>query len=191
MNSSHADPYADIQAATRRHRAQHGCEAYTFEDGPALLALAAIYKPMRILELGTGLGYTACCLAHGSADAHVDSLEGDTEHVRLARLHIKDYGLTNRITVHHGQFADTLGRLAGGYEMAFFDGFAPPPNTIKRLNRLLVEGGVLVCSNLQLARTKDANLLATYLNDANRWAMLAPIESGRTIVRVKQSALAV
>lgn len=159
MNNSHADPYADIQAATRRHRAQHGCEAYTFEDGRALLALAKMHKPARILELGTALGYTACCLAHGSADAQVDSLEGDMEHVSLARLHIEDHGLTSRITVHHGQFDDTLGRLAGGYEMAFFDGFAPPPNTIQRLGRLLVEGGVLVCSNLQLARAKDANLL--------------------------------
>lgn len=148
-----------------------------------------MHKPMRILELGTALGYTACCLARGSAEAHVDSLEGDTEHVRLARMHIKDHGLTSRITVHQGRFEDTLRSLVGGYEMAFFDGFAPPPNTIKQLNRLLVEGGVLVCSNLQLASTKEANLLATYLNEASKWATLAPIESGKTIVRVKHSAM--
>lgn len=186
MNSLGVAPFADIQAATRRHQAQHGCGAYTFEDGTALLALAATYKPTRILELGTALGYTACCLAQGSADAHVDTLEGDPEHVRLARKHIEEHRLTSRITVHHGQFADTLRGLTTGYDMAFFDGFAPPPNTLERLNELLIDGGILICSNLQLAQKEDADLLTTYLNDHGIWAALAPIESGRTVVRVKQ-----
>jgi hypothetical protein len=28
------DPFESIQSMTRRHRAAHGCGAYTFEDGP-------------------------------------------------------------------------------------------------------------------------------------------------------------
>ena len=42
------DPFADIQATTRRHLAQHGCGAYPFEDGPALISLANEHRPKRV-----------------------------------------------------------------------------------------------------------------------------------------------
>ena len=67
------DPFQSLQDVTRIHRSEHGCGAYTFEDGTGLIDLSARIKPKRILELGTALGYTACCLASGSPEAHVDS----------------------------------------------------------------------------------------------------------------------
>lgn len=180
-----ADPFVGIQNATRDHRAHHGCGAYTFEDGPALRVLAAKYLPARILELGTALGYTACCMAGGSPLANVDTVEADAEHVALARLHIARHGLEERVAVHHGQFSEVLPRLLPGYGMAFFDGFAPPPETIAQLRQLLATGGVLVCSNVQLAHGQAARDLAHELNNRNCWQPQAPIEGGRTQVLVK------
>src|SRR6202522_4312055 len=81
-------PFEFIQSMTRQHRADHGCGAYTFEDGPGLTALAATHRASRVLELGTALGYTGCCLAAAASNTHVDSIEMDTEHVRLARENI-------------------------------------------------------------------------------------------------------
>ncbi len=184
--STLTDPFAGLQAATRAHRAEHSCEAYTFEDGPALVRLAQERVPKRILELGTALGYTACCLAYGSPLAHVDSIEGDGEHARLARLQIAQYGLDARISVHHGQFDAVLATLAPGYDMAFFDGFAPALATILQLQRLLAEGGLLVCSNLQLGHGREAQRLAAELADRSHWQGLDPIERGRTVVLVKR-----
>jgi predicted O-methyltransferase YrrM len=74
-------PFEFIQSMTRQHRADHGCGAYTFEDGPGLTALAATHRASRVLELGTALGYTGCCLAAAASNTHVDSIEMDTEHV--------------------------------------------------------------------------------------------------------------
>jgi predicted O-methyltransferase YrrM len=180
------DPFAAIQAATRRHRAEHGCGAYTFEDGPGLAALAAKFRPGRIVELGTALGYTACCLAGGDPAAHVDTVEADAEHVRLARAQIAAAGLAHRITVHHGAFRDILPTLRPSYGMAFFDGFRPAPYMIEALRALLAEGGVLVCANLQHAKPENAATLEAELADPARWRELPAIEGGGTRVLVKK-----
>lgn len=181
---------ADLAAATRRHRADHGCEAYVFSDGPALTRLAALHRPRRILELGTALGYTACCLAIGAASAaHVDTIEGDVLHARIATEQIAQRGLTHQVKVHHGSFDEVLPTLVAGYDMAFFDGYAPPPTVISRVRDLLREGGILVCSNLQLAHSADAKLLALDLRDSARWEACPAIESGRTLVLVKVGAI--
>ena len=182
------DPFADVQQATRQHLRQHGCGAYTFEDGPTLTALSGWKRPQRVLELGSALGYTACCLAQGSASARVDTIEGDAAHLALAREQIARHALTHRIAVHQGQFEAILGQLEAGYDLAIFDGFEPPPATIARVRDLLAVGGMLVCSNLQLGRGAAARQLAHDLDDANRWQIPASIEGGRTAARIKLGA---
>lgn len=183
-----ADPFAAIQAATRAHRAHHGCEAYTFEDGPALHQLAAKWQPKRILELGTALGYTACCLAGGYSSAQVDTIEADALHVDLARAQIKRAGLANRIVVHHGRFDSVLAGLKPSYDMAFFDGFAPEPEVIRTVRQLLVDGGVLICSNLQLTSSSVSRDLQKDFDAAQRWLRQPSIEHGTTQVFIKRGA---
>lgn len=185
-STQNADPYAALQAATRLHRAKHGCGAFTFEDGPALTRLAQAKQAHRILELGTALGYTACCLTHGSPHAHLDTIEGDPEHVRQARAHIAHYDLQSRITVHSGDFDAVLATLQPGYDMAFFDGFAPALHTVLHMRNLLGKGGLLICSNLQLGSGREARQLAAELADPTHWQPLAPIEGGQTHVFAKR-----
>ena len=186
--SSHLDRFAVIQAATRAHRADHGCGAYTFEDGLGLRQLAAHWQPRRVLELGTALGYTACCLADGILLAHLDTIEADADHVKLARLHIAQSGLGSRVTVHRVRFEDLIRNLDSGYDMIFFDGFAPDPSLTRDLHERLVAGGLLICSNLQLASEVDTRALRRDLDDPARWRREEPIERGATQVRVKSGA---
>jgi predicted O-methyltransferase YrrM len=182
---SNPDPFTDVQAATRQHRREHGCGAYTFEDGPALIRLAAQHRPVRILELGTALGYTACCLAYGSPLAQVDTIEADAMHVELAQAQIARHDLSARVFVHHGRFDSVLTTLQPVYSMAFFDGFTPTPDIVAKMRELLVDGGLLVCSNLQLGSGDEAARLAAELADASRWQSGDPIENGRTAVLIK------
>lgn len=180
-----SDPYVAVQNATRTHRMLHGCGAYTFEDGPGLIRLQAELQAHRVLELGTALGYTACCLAHCSPSVEVDTIEADAQHVALARDQIAQSRLAGRVTVHQGQFEQVLPGLGNGYELAFFDGFAPPHHVVRRLRELLTDNGVLVCSNLQLSSGSDARDLRADLDDPHRWQKLPPVEGGRTVVRRK------
>jgi len=179
------DPFAALQSATRSHRRSHGCEAYTHEDGPALTRLAAASGALQILELGTALGYTACSLAHSNPKAQIDTIEGDPDHARLARTEIAAVGLSHRITVHQGDFAAVLRGLAGGYDLVFFDGYAPSLEILDLLTAVLRPGGTLVCANVGLAQLAEFHRLMTVLDDNTIWTKVGSIERGGTLIRVK------
>ncbi|MEO8532049.1 MAG: class I SAM-dependent methyltransferase [Deltaproteobacteria bacterium] len=180
-----SDLYADLQALTRVHRAEHGCGAQTYSDGEQLTALTARLRPQRVLELGTGLGYTACCLASGWKAALIDTIEGDHTHVDLARAEIAKRKLDSRITVHYGMFANVLPTIAGIYELVFFDGYIPDRATILMLRDRLRTGGTLVCANLDLAAGSGAMELMNELSDPLYWRREGVLESGATLILTK------
>jgi predicted O-methyltransferase YrrM len=177
------DPFAEVRAQTLRHRAQHGCGTYPFEDGAILGVIAAAVEPKRVLELGCALGYTALWFAHGAKEAKVDTIELDAEHVRLARANFSAFGVADRITVHHGDFANVLPKLAGGYDLAFFDGFSPTPDYLRGFQKLIRPRGVLISSNLHF-RDADTRAYRDLLFDGGAW-LSAPIAHGDTAMSVR------
>ena len=170
-----------IQEMTREHRIEHRCMAYTYSDGQGLLELAKKFKPRRILELGTALGYTACCLAASADDCHVDTIEADPVHVKIARENINQLGLGERITVHHGDFFRVMDTLPDEYDIIFFDGLSPEPSMLKILHGKLREGGALFCANLGFAGAGAEN----FLDDKKYWTSAGQLEGGGTRALVK------
>jgi predicted O-methyltransferase YrrM len=178
-----ADPYAALQAATRAHRRLTNSDAYTFEDGPALTLVAVKSGAVRLLELGTALGYTACCLAAARPEARVDTIEGDPLRASLARDNITAVGLADRVTVHQGDFMSVLPRLTAGYGLVFFDGYAPDRTLLNAILTQLLPGGTLVCANLGLVGLPERRGLLAMLDDPSRFAQHPAIENGGTVVR--------
>lgn len=177
------DPFATTQAATREHQRRHGCGAYTYQDGTLPGAVAAAAGAQRIVEVGTALGYTACWLASASSTTTVDTIEFDSDHVRLAREQISSVGLAHRITVHHGDADDVLASLpVGEFDVAFFDGFTPTAATIHALRTRLRVGGVLVAANLTLGPAAE---VLDGLHDPTRWLTHS---FGETAICVKRSS---
>jgi predicted O-methyltransferase YrrM len=183
MAAAPNDPFAKVRAATDAHRAQHGCSAYPYDNGPLLAALAAAARARRILELGTALGYTALSFASGAPDATVDTIERDPDHARLAREHIAAAAMDHRITVHEGDFAAILPTLDPGYDVAFFDGQAPSPSLHKTLRGLLRTGGTLITANLNHRPTPEAVRKALF--DGKSWRSALVDEDGETAISVK------
>ena len=183
VSKSPADPFAELRKATDQHRARHRCHAYPYRHGPLLGVLAAAVQARRILELGTALGYTALSFAHGAANATVDSIERDPQHVELARQNIAAAGLARRIAVHEGDFAAVLPTLDPGYDLAFFDGHTPMPALHLALGRLLRAGGVLITANLNHGGTADA--VAGALFDGKSWRSALVDDDGETAVSVR------
>lgn len=179
------DRLVDIQQATRAHRKMHGCGAYTFEDGSGLINLVQSINAMRILELGTALGFTACCLAQGHESAHVDTIEGDAIHLRLAEKNIAAMGLTGRVTVHHGMFDDVLANFVPEYDAVFFDGYEPSIAVLNQVRNLLRKGGLMICANTSLTINEKQREIDDYLSNIDFWIMKEPIENGKTKVCVK------
>lgn len=150
------DPFVDIQAATREHQRKHGCGAYTYQDGTLPGAIAAAARALRVVEVGTALGYTACWLATATTATTVDTIEFDPDHVKLAREQISAAGLSHRITVHLGEADEVLALLPENeFDVAFFDGFTPTSTTINALRDRLRDGGVLLAANLTLEPARE------------------------------------
>lgn len=170
-----------LQAATRQHRRRHGCNAYTFEDGAGLLAIARAHQATRILELGTAIGYTACLLATATEQTRVDTIEGDPEHAALARQNIRDFDLEARVTVRQGDFFAVMAGLGGPYDLAFFDGLGPTVRLVERLRDLLRPDGLLVCGNLAHAGNAELASIATEFGRSGRWQPAGSIEGGGTL----------
>ena len=174
-----------IKDMTKEHRSRHMCMAYTYSDGEGLLDLAKSFKPGHILELGTALGYTACCLAAAADNCLVDTIEGDSEHVRIARDNIERVGLAGRIKVHEGDFIKIINTLTAAYDIVFFDGLAPEPSLLLKLHKKLREDGALFCANLHFAGSRTEE----FLNDRTYWKSAGQLEGGATRVVVKQNPL--
>ncbi len=183
MRRASADPFAEIRKATDRHRGEHGCGAYPYDNGPLLSTLAAAANARRILELGTALGYTALSFSYGAQESTVDTIERDPEHVARARENIAAAALDHRITVHEGEFAKVLPTLDPGYDLAFFDGDSPVPALHTELRKLLRTGGVLITANLNHGGTADAVHKALFIGKSWRSALID--DSGETAISVK------
>ena len=146
------DRYDHVRRESVRHREVHGCTVYPTGSGPLLGVLAAATAARRVLELGTGLGYSAFWLA--SAGAHVDTIEEDAEHARLAReLFAREDA---NVTVHVGAGRDVLPSLDSGYDLVFNDGEPVEfEEDLDAFERLLRPGGLLVSANLFLGQYSD------------------------------------
>lgn len=177
------DPFAQVRKATEQHRAQHGCGAHPYDNGPLLSTLAAAVQARRILELGTALGYTALSFAYGAPNSTVDTVERDPDHVALARDNIAAAALDHRITVHEGDFNAVLPTFDAGYDLAFFDGRAPVPALHTALRKLLRTGGTLITANLNHGGTAEA--VSKALFEGKIWRSALVDDDGETAISVK------
>ena len=178
-----ADPYGEVREATLAHLRRHGCGCYPFFDGSLLGAIAGAARAQRIVELGTALGYSACWFAHGAPEAHIDTIDFDPEHVRLASDNIQAAGFGRRVALHEGAFDKILPTFAPGYDVGFFDGFDPTMRNLKELRALLRPRGILITTNLNFGH--EARPYREQLADPKQWLTSFAAEDGRTAISIK------
>lgn len=94
-----------------------------------LMGLLKIKKPRKILEIGTAVGYSACCFAD-CCDCHVTTIESDIKMYDIALSNIKNLGFENQIDVMYGDARTVLEQLAAnngtissndGFDIVFID----------------------------------------------------------------------
>ena len=149
--ASTVDPFAPIRAASEAHRRQHGqaCTVYPTSRAPFWGLLAGATRAHRILEIGTGLGYSALWLAHGAQDAQVTTVEADRDHAALAQENVRKAGYADRIKIVHSHGIDVLAGYDHKVDIIFcdcdIDEYAEYP---AHAMRLLRTGGLLITANL-------------------------------------------
>ena len=120
--------YEDPGAKTGKHarwlREIASVSASSPRQGRRLFRLVRWFKPARILELGTSLGFGTAYMASGATDARLDTIEGAEPLARIAALNLEWLKLRNA-KVHHSLFEQLLPELlrsGPAPDLIFFDG---------------------------------------------------------------------
>lgn len=130
------------------HRKEHRCGGYPYEHADLLSVLVKGIQAKRILELGTGLGYSTIFLAQGNKDSVIDTIDQSDVHLALAEENFIKAGVEKQITTHHGKAEVVLKTLSGPYDLIFFDGHAPSMKFLMYFEKLLKRNGLLITANM-------------------------------------------
>ena len=115
-----------------------------------LKVLLAIHRPLRVLEVGTAVGFSALLFCeYGPENMQVTTIEKYEKRIPIARENFRRAGRENQITLLEGDAADILKELQESYDLIFMDAAKGQYiNFMPEIMRLLKTGGTLVSDNV-------------------------------------------
>ena len=115
-----------------------------------LKTLLLIKKPMRILEIGTAVGFSALLMSEYVPEGcRITTIENYDKRIPIARENFRRAGKEEQITLIEGDAAEVMKTLSGPFDLIFMD--AAKGQYIHYLTealRLLPKDGVLVPDNV-------------------------------------------
>ena len=115
-----------------------------------LKVLLLIKKPLRVLEVGTAIGYSAILMSHYlPEDGRITTIEKYEKRIPIARENFSRAAVADRITLLEGDALDIMKSLEGPFDFIFMD--AAKGQYIHYLPeaiRLLAPEGVLMSDNV-------------------------------------------
>ena len=115
-----------------------------------LKVLLAIHRPLRVLEVGTAVGFSALLFCeYGPENMQATTIEKYEKRIPIARENFRRAGRENQVTLLEGDAADILKELQESYDLIFMD--AAKGQYIHFLDdvlRLMKPGSVLVSDNV-------------------------------------------
>ena len=115
-----------------------------------IVTLLKLIKPLRVLEVGTAVGYSAILMADNLPDeSSIVTIERYKKHADIAVDNVFASGYEKKIKVIEGEAAEVLHWLDGSFDFIFLD--AAKGQYIEFLPdimRLLKPGGVLLSDNI-------------------------------------------
>ncbi len=120
------------------------------EVAALLTLLGRLVKPVRILEVGTAIGYSSILLSQIlEPDGRIDTIERYGLMIEKAKGNIKAAGLENTINIIEGDALEVLKCLDRPYDMIFLDAAKGQyPEFLPECVRVLKKGGLLVSDNV-------------------------------------------
>lgn len=125
----------------------------TPETGRFLQTIIQATKPERILEVGTGIGYSAILMAWASKEwvQKITTVEIDAARFERACRNFHEAGAAGLIEPLLGDAAEIIPTLPAGYDFVFMDAAKGQyPDFFAKVFPLLLSGGVLIIDNIFL-----------------------------------------
>ncbi len=158
-------------------------------------------KPIRILEIGTAVGYSAICFSeYLKEDGRIDTIEREEERAKQARENIKKVEVEKKIQIYEGDAVEILPTLQESYDVIFIDAAKGKyPFFLEQALRMSHQGTVIIADNVlykgyvmsdynkHKQRTAVRNLreyIANITNDTNLETEILEVGDGLAISKV-------
>lgn len=118
--------------------------------GRALFQLGRLTQAKRVMELGSGYGYSAFWWAIATPpDAKIYCTEGSSENAKLAQEFLTRAGLWQKVEYFVGDALESFSRIPGTFDIIFMDidkhGY---PDAFRKAYPRLRKGGLFVTDNV-------------------------------------------
>lgn len=112
--------------------------------------MISIKKPLKILELGTAIGYSAILMSISSGKKNlITTVEKNKDMVRVAKENIEKYKFTDCIQVIEGDCLEVLKNIKEKYDFIFIDAGKGHYNQfLPYCLKLLDKDGIIVADNV-------------------------------------------
>jgi predicted O-methyltransferase YrrM len=167
--------------------------------GRTLYLLAQLTQAKRILELGSGFGYSAYWFAKATGkDCEIICTEGNPENIQRGQEYLRRGKIGNKVTFHAGDALNIIDKVEGQFDIIFNDVDKHQyPKVFRKALPRLRNGGLLISDNVLwsgkiLDRKPDADTagILTYnrLIYASKecFSIILPVRDGVS-VSIKQS----
>lgn len=147
VSAQHADP---VLTDMERRADMTGFPIIGRAAGRHLELTARLAKARRVVELGSGFGYSAYWLARAvGADGDVICIDNNPDHARHAENYLRRADLFSRIDFRVGDALETFAALDGEVDLVFCDVDKHDyPAAFAAAASSLPVGGVFVCDNV-------------------------------------------
>jgi predicted O-methyltransferase YrrM len=146
-------PGDELQARARRKSVElrkYGVFSIDPTRGRFLELLARLRSPKRVLEIGSGAGYSALWFMKGmSREGTLDAIEVSAEVAKVLEGVMREAGLKDRVKIHHGLALEILRKLKGTWDFVFIDADKDEyPNYLEQALRLTRAGSTIMADNM-------------------------------------------
>lgn len=116
-----------------------------------LMTMAKAVKPERILELGSAIGISGCCLLSVCPQATLTTVEKNEEFYAEAKQNFAALGYADRVTSICGDAGEEILKLQGQFDFIFLDSAKVQyVKYLLTLKNLLSSGGMLFADDVLL-----------------------------------------
>ena len=178
------EQYLDVVKKIHDNSIEVGVPIIKDEGLDLLLSIINLKKPLKILEVGTAVGFSSIMMALNS-NAIIDTIERNKMMYQKAIENVSMLGLKERINLHYGDAVSfDVSNLENDYDIIFIDA-AKAQNQVffEKYSPLLKDDGVIVTDNILFHGyverfynndpmeevSKDLRALARKIDRFNQW----------------------
>ncbi len=129
---------------------EHGVPIVQEETGKFLEFMVDMKKPLKILELGTAIGFSSILMYEAAGtEPEIVTIERDPKMIELAKVNLERFNLEHKIKIMEGDCLEILENLDESFDLIFMDaGKGHYNHFLPHCLRLLKEDGIIIADNV-------------------------------------------